>query len=265
MTPIIFDGKKAADNLLNDVTRKIVSNNLDLKLVTLLVGENKASRIYTKMKQKAAIRVGAVMEAIELPEDVSAEKIKEIIGQLNEDNSVSGVMIQLPLPDGLRKKTNEVIHTINPEKDVDGLRKDSPYLSATVSSINRIFIDAKSKSLIDEDSVVAIVGSEGEVGSEAKKLYSNYKLICIDIGDDINQIKDADVVISATGKQDIVSADHIKEGSVLIDVGAPKPEFEKSCYEKCSFYSPVPGGVGPLTVASLMKNLLSSKMKEALQ
>jgi len=265
MTPITFDGKKAAEKLLNDVSLKISEENLHLKLVTLLVGENKASKIYTKMKQKAAARVGATMESIEIPDDVSVQKIKEIILQLNNDNSVSGIMVQLPLPDSLRKQTAEIIQTITPQKDVDGLLTDSPYLSATVQSIHKIFTAAQEEGLIHDDSVVAIVGAKGEVGSKAVKLYSTYRLICVDIEDDISKIKDADVIIAATGKANVIQSDHIKKGSVLIDVGAPKPEFEKSCYDKCSFYSPVPGGVGPLTIASLMQNLLYSKIGEALQ
>lgn len=234
-----FEGKKIAEEVLN---------NLKLKgeIATILVGEDKASAIYTNLKKQAAEKVGLKMNVLKFGENIDFEIVKNNILKLNVDNHVDGIMIQLPLPERLKKHTQELIQLIKPQKDVDGLREDSNFTPATVRAVLTILEISKAKGKI------AIVGSKGVVG---KSLMKKLEATGFDIGDNLNDLVNFDVVISATGQSNLIKPEMIKQNSVLIDVGAPKPEFSEECYKKASFYTPVPGGVGPMTIASLMQNM----------
>ena len=246
----VFDGKVYQKELLDSLQKRLLSSKEEPKLVSILVGNDRASEIYTNLKKKACEYVGAHMEIVHFPGETSKDEIKSKIQNLNEDITVKGIMIQLPLPEILKSETKNIIETIMREKDIDGMRDDSEFTPATVRAVNQILKLARNEGFLNSNSKIAVVGSKGSVGSKIKFDEG------FDKGDDLFQLKDFDVVISATGVANLITPEMIKEDAVLIDVGAPLPEFEEGCYEKASFYTPVPGGVGPVTIVSLVENLL---------
>lgn len=247
----IFDGKAASQEILTDLKTRIHTDKLDLQLATILVGEDKASKIYTDLKKKAAESIGIKMDVYEFSEETSPEKIKNKILDLNSDQDINGIMIQLPLPKNFNKE--KIVQLIKPEKDVDGLRTDSKFLPATVRAVLTILEKANAL-----NKKTAVVGVKGTVGRGLVKSSQITVHRGFDMGDDLKNLNAYDVIISATGVADLIKPEMIKEGVVLIDVGAPKPEFNEGCYKKASFYTPVPGGVGPMTIASLLQNLVEA-------
>lgn len=196
------------------------------------------------MKKKTAERIG-----------VSVEIFKEL--KLVDQEKFDGVMVQLP--------SSEDLSLIRPEKDVDGLNPNSDFVPATVRAVERI-LDSAYRELnidIDESFKVAVVGAKGSVGSA---LVSRMKRFGIemgefDMGDDLMKVADFKVVISCTGSEGLIKPEMVQEGAICIDVGFPKGDFEERVKEKTSFWTPVPGGVGPMTVISLMVNLVDAYEK----
>lgn len=218
---MIFDGKKFAEEIIAGLPKKRA------KLAIFLSEDNVSGARYVKIKTEVARRLGVeiVMNRIDGDED--------------------GIMVQLPHPDA-----KKLISQIPPEKDVDGLRDDSPYLPAAVLAVKKIL---NSKFEDPNKFKILIVGSNGFIG---KKLMQVFPMA---VGMDkenfeAEKIKDFDIVISATGISDLIK--DIKGGAICIDVGYPEAEFSPSALAKASFYTPVPGGVGPVTVAMLFANLL---------
>lgn len=258
-----LDGKQVANQILTSLRIKVLNENLQPFLATILVGDDNASKIYVNLKKTAIESIGAKMQIFEFSKDTLVSQIKRQIVHLNNDKSVTGIMIQLPIPGKLSEYKNEFINLIGGSKDVDGLKTNSNYTAATVKAVLAVLDIAKSGNFFTDKSQIAVVGFKGEVGKRLLKiLKKEHKTISLDIGDDLDNLKKADVVISATGKPSLIKSRHLKTNAVLIDVGAPKPEFDKSCYRKASFYTPVPGGVGPLTVASLVDNLVEAASKQ---
>ena len=193
------------------------------KLAIFLSDDNISGARYVKIKTEVAKRLGVeiVMNRIDGDED--------------------GIMVQLPHPNA-----QEIISKIPPEKDVDGLREDSLFLPAVVLAVKKILTKTEN---------ICIVGSNGFVGKNLMKLYPN--ATGMDKGDfDPEKIKTFDIVISATGSPNLIK--DIKEGTICIDLGFPKGDFDPSTALRASFFTPVPGGVGPVTVACLFENLLNN-------
>ncbi len=245
---IIFDGKKFAadkEEILKQKVLELKRKSIFPKLVAILVGDNPASVLYTNLKKQAAERIGVQFEIVN-----SLEKIND----LNNDKSVHGIMIQLPLPLEIRNSTSEILNQIASEKDVDGQRENSKFLPATVKAILQIIPKNNFKT-------IAVVGSKGAVGSKLIKEFQkkNFKIIALDKDDDLQQIKNCDVVISATGVPNLITANLIKDNAIVIDVGSPKGDVDfAEVSKKVSFITPVPGGVGPVTIISLMENLVEA-------
>ena len=267
----IFDGKafaKDKEELIRDQVNRLIKKGIRPKLVSILVGEDPASVLYVNLKKRAAERIGAEVEVISLSlsSSISVKEIQKTIEQFNNDNNVHGIMVQLPLPWNFSgKDRDEIINAIAKEKDVDGLRGDSPYAHPTAKAVLEVLEYAKNvskPSLKEEDLRIAVVGASGMVG---RPLLREFKRKGIDaVGYNtktINwqeRIKEKDVVISATGVPDLIKESMVRDGVVLIDVGSPNGDIEKRTYEKASFISPVPGGVGPVTVSCLLENLVEA-------
>jgi methylenetetrahydrofolate dehydrogenase (NADP+)/methenyltetrahydrofolate cyclohydrolase len=258
----IFDGKKFARDKEILLAEKIKKDKLKLKLVTILVGSDEASVLYTKLKANAAKRVGINFEIKKLDATVTPEKIIDIIMKLNHDKKVNGIMIQLPLPGKLKTKTSKIINSIDKNKDVDGLTKNSPYTPAAVRAVKEI-IELAVKSLSYSGKKAAVVGANGVVGkaitNELKKM--GYRVTECDITtrDLYAKLTGADLIISATGVAGLIKGEMIKEGVIAIDIGAPIGDFDfKAVADRAFFITPVPGGVGPVTVISLLENLVDS-------
>lgn len=248
---LVFDGRKFAREIEERLPR------IKATLAVLLDPKNDAGVRYVKMKKGMADRLGIEMRIFDKPE----------IEKWNTDVSVNGIVIQLPFPN-----SDKLIKLIDPKKDVDGLREDSLYRPAVVRAILAV-LGSLQEDLLQKE--VCVVGSRGFVGrrlmrelripfdilrlrsGQALRAGTNYELRGVDKDDfDLEKVKKADVVISATGQAGLINGSMVKGGFVAIDVGYPKAEFTHSALLRASFFTPVPGGVGPVTVAMLFKNLL---------
>lgn len=273
----IIDGKlvsqKIKDTLKTEVTTLKVNKKRIPKLVVLLIGDNPASMTYVKNKEKACSYIGIESEIIK-KKNSTTEELLEIISNLNEDKSVDGILVQLPLPKNIDE--NKVLNSISPEKDVDGFHPiniaklflgETGFLPCTPSGIiellNSISYDLTGKEVV-------VIGRSNIVGKPMSLLClqknatvtiahsksKNLKEIC----------KRADVLISAIGKANFITDEFVKKDAVVIDVGINRDSEGKLCgdvdftkvYDKVSAITPVPGGVGPMTIAMLMKNTLTS-------
>ncbi len=247
---IIFDGKKFAQKRETELRNKVLrlrNAGIIPKLAIILNEDDPASKIYVGLKIKTAARLGIETVLSSDPDDIQ---------RFNNDRSIHGILVQLPITGDLK-----ILDSIDLQKDVDGLRENSLYLPATVRAIVAIL----QKVQVNSDSSIAIIGVKGMVGKKLYKVLSiKYKGITgYDVGDSLEGLRNADVIICATGKAGLIKVNMVKNGVVLIDVGAPKPEINPSTSLRASFVTPVPGGVGPVTVVSLMENLVEAAEKLA--
>lgn len=256
---LLFDGRHKASQITQNLSKKGTSKSLH----SIVVGDENGALVYQKMKQAAAEEIGARVVIEQFDADVDNESIKSKISNLNSDQGVNGIMVQLPLPKDLRLKTKNLIDAIAPEKDVDGMRDESPYLAPVVRAVEMALNDA-SKSLAQDlkNKKTLVIGSSGFVGQKIVWHLADlgFAVVGVDDTDYLDPYtSSADVIISATGRANVIGQDMVREGVILIDVGAPVGDISKDAYKKASFVSPVPGGIGPLTIACLMENLINSK------
>lgn len=280
----ILNGKEASqaikDSLKLEMAQIAVQGKQVPHLVAVLVGNNGASETYVASKVKACQEVGFKSTLIRLEDDISSLKLLDIIIDLNRDPDVHGILVQLPLPKHISEE--EVINTIDPNKDVDGFHPNNigrmvlghpTFIPATPYGIMLLLehykIETKGKHAV-------VVGRSHIVGRPVSILLSGNSepgnctvTICHSHTRNIKEIcQSADIIIAALGRPNFVTADMVKEGAVIIDVGITRvpDSSKKSGYRiagdvdfenvasKCSFITPVPGGVGPMTIAALMKN-----------
>jgi methylenetetrahydrofolate dehydrogenase (NADP+)/methenyltetrahydrofolate cyclohydrolase len=280
----ILDGKKTSLDIQNELgvkVKKLIENGLKVPhLAAVLVGDNGASRTYVNAKVKACERVGFKSTLHHLDAHITQEELLSLVNQLNNDDSVDGFIVQLPLPDHIDE--NQITLSINPKKDVDGFHPENvgkmtlglpSFLPATPNGIMELL---KRYNIPTEGKNTVVIGRSNIVGTPVSILMSrksnpgnstvtlahsrtkNLKEICIN----------ADILIVAIGIPEFISADMVKPNAVVIDVGIHRIEdsskksgfkllgdvkFDEVC-KKCSFITPVPGGVGPMTIASLLKN-----------
>lgn len=247
----IFDGKKYAGKVLEELGGKAAG----LKIVTMYDPENLASRVYTEIKEKTALKLGVEFEKISITGGRWPNN--DLIFKLNEDKTVDGIMIQMPLGTGNDK---ELIDLIDLRKDVDGLNPKSGVMPATVRAVLEILKyslnNAPHPPLNLRGGDILVVGNKGLVGS---RLQAELKCEGMDKDDwDPTSLKlcGASVVISATGIASLINGQMVKKGVIAIDVGYPKGDFDPSIALKAGFFTPVPRGVGPVTVAMLFANLV---------
>lgn len=267
---IIMDGKALRDKLLVKLKEKVDKFNIKPTLVVILVGDNPASRIYVNNKKKTAEKLGINSEIINYPEDISETVLLDKINDLNNDESVTAILVQLPLPKHINKFN--VINTISPKKDVDGFTPENlgklfagvkPYVYPCTPKGILLLLDEYGIDLEGKHAV--IVGRSNIVGKPlAQMLLSRNATvtICHSHTKNLSEItKTADILISAVGEK-IIEENFVKPNSVVIDVGIFKGDngktrgdvdFDKTA-PLTSFITPVPGGVGPMTIASLMLN-----------
>lgn len=262
---IIFSGKQAAierEKKLKRSVRKLMKDDITPKLVSLILGNDPKGKQYLSLKKKAAERIGAKLEILRLPASESVDSLIGLIRKLNTNENVHGIMLQLPLPSIFSEKDrDEIIHEIVKDKDIDGMRDDSMYLAPVVKSVLRVLSDAYKYTNYDRGARMVVVGADGFVG---KKLIAilrrlGYKVKGVD--ENVKKLsfvtKSADILISATGVSGLINKNMVKEGAVVVDVGSPSGDVdEKEVKSKAKFLSPVPGGVGPLTIIYLLENLV---------
>lgn len=269
----IIDGVTASLELKKNIKKEIEKDGLTPSLAVIMVGDNKASKIYVRNKKKACEMVGINFAEINLPETISEELIINEIRRLNEDDLVNGILVQLPLPSGFDE--GKIINEISPLKDVDGLTyqnvgnlvlENECLVSCTPMGVMELL---KMYNVPLKGKDVCIVGRSNLVGKPLiQLLLQQDATVSICHSKSVN-IKDytkrADVLIVAAGHPNLITKDMVKDGVVVIDVGINKENDSlcgdvdfKEVSKKASLITPVPGGVGPMTVASLLKNVVKA-------
>ncbi|OGD79370.1 hypothetical protein A2368_01345 [Candidatus Collierbacteria bacterium RIFOXYB1_FULL_49_13] len=261
---MVFDGKVFAAKIEEELKHELVLMKKKPKLVILRDEKSEASRVYVGKKKEMGERIGIEMGLIE----DTASALRASPPNLGGD--CDGVMVQLPLEGKNKEETEKLLRRIPLEKDVDCVNPDNllaiergeeTYLPATVVAVEKIMGQALIETEVDLDTVkIAVVGSEGMVGKPlvARLKRFGYEVGEFDLGSDLSKLVDFNLIISAVGKAGVISGEMISEGSILIDVGFPKADFSGSALLKAQWYTPVPGGVGPVTVVCLMENVVKA-------
>ncbi len=291
MTTKIIDGKliakKVKDEIKTEVAGLIDNNDSTPHLVAIIVGDDPASQTYVASKEKAARSVGITSSVYKFPTDISEEELLNTIDFINNDDEINGLIVQLPLPEHI--SVSKVIESIDPEKDVDGFHPinvgkmvigQPSFISATPAGVLELL---KRYKIETEGKHCVVLGRSNIVGSPlsilmSKKSYpgNSTVTVCHSKTKDLSSIiKQADILICAIGSPQFVKADMIKPGAVVIDVGIHRiPADNEKGYKivgdvdfedvrrETSYITPVPGGVGPMTIAMLLSNTLLSFKKK---
>lgn len=274
----ILDGRKVAGEIEKEIrlkVKKLKSKGKKLTLAAILVGDDESSRIYIKVKERACRRLDLGFRKYELGENASEEEVVELIKRLNKDPKITGILLQLPLPKKFGRQ--KLVKAIAPEKDIDGFG----YIMSTRKGHAKTFFSPTPLgivALLEEYHIpwrekrVVIVGEGFLVGRPLKKMLEEKgaEVLTCDGRDEnlANLTKEADILISASGKPHLIKEKMVKEGAVVVDVGNFRKgdkivgdvDFEKVA-PKTSFITPVPGGVGPMTVVMLLVNLVKAGEK----
>lgn len=269
----IINGKEIAENILNNIKKEVENFDVKPTLAVIIVGNDPASKVYVKNKIKKSEFLGFNSILKELPEDIQKKELLDVIKNLNNDKNVNGILLQLPLPNGLDEK--DFLDEISPIKDVDGFttynsgklfKGEKPYsIACTPKGIIKLL---ETKNINLEGKVAVVVGRSNIVGKPVANLLLQKNATVIQAHSKTKNLPEilklADIIISATGKEEFIKGDMVKEGAIIIDVGITRNKNGKltgdvdfeSVYNKVSYITPVPGGVGPMTIATLMENTL---------
>lgn len=285
----IIDGKKISSEIkleIKEEVTKLTTTGIIPGIAFILAGENPASQIYVKSKEKTCLELGFYSIVERLDGDISEIKLLDLINQFNNDKNIHGILVQLPLPKHIDEQ--KIIESIDYKKDVDGFHPQNigrlvagmkSFVPCTplgiVELLQRSGIETKGKNAV-------VIGRSNIVGKPVANLFLNKTInstvtICHSATKSIRDYTlNADIIIVAMGKPKFLTSDMIQEGAVIIDVGINRVEdsttksgyritgdadFE-DCVQKCSKITPVPGGVGPMTIAMLMKNTLDAAMSK---
>ena len=273
----IINGKEISSIIKNDLKLQVEDlkkQGKECTLVVIQVGNDPASTVYVSNKKKACEYIGINSRSYELPEETTEEEMLKLIDELNADATVHGILCQLPLPQHINEK--KVIHRIAPEKDVDGFHPqnvgalmigEQGFVSCTPAGVIELL---KHSNVEIEGKHCVVIGRSNIVGKPMAMLMLRENAtvtVCHSRTKDLKNIcKQADILIVAIGKPMYITAEYVKEGAVVIDVGIHRDASNKLCgdvdYEAvepiCSAITPVPGGVGPMTICMLMKNCLDA-------
>ncbi|HCX2658278.1 TPA: bifunctional methylenetetrahydrofolate dehydrogenase/methenyltetrahydrofolate cyclohydrolase FolD [Staphylococcus aureus] len=281
MVAKILDGKQIAKDYrqgLQNQVEALKEKGFTPKLSVILVGNDGASQSYVRSKKKAAEKIGIISEIVHLEETATEEEVLNELNRLNNDDSVSGILVQVPLPKQVSEQ--KILEAINPDKDVDGFHPinigklyidEQTFVPCTPLGIMEILkhadIDLEGKNAV-------VIGRSHIVGQPVSKLLlqknASVTILHSRSKDMASYLKDADVIVSAVGKPGLVTKDVVKEGAVIIDVGNTPDENGKlkgdvdydAVKEIAGAITPVPGGVGPLTITMVLNNtLLAEKMR----
>ncbi|HCX1667030.1 TPA: bifunctional methylenetetrahydrofolate dehydrogenase/methenyltetrahydrofolate cyclohydrolase FolD [Staphylococcus aureus] len=284
MVAKILDGKQIAKDYrqgLQDQVEALKEKGFTPKLSVILVGNDGASQSYVRSKKKAAEKIGMISEIVHLEETATEEEVLNELNRLNNDDSVSGILVQVPLPKQVSEQ--KILEAINPDKDVDGFHPinigklyidEQTFVPCTPLGIMEILkhadIDLEGKNAV-------VIGRSHIVGQPVSKLLlqknASVTILHSHSKDMASYLKDADVIVSAVGKPGLVTKDVVKEGAVIIDVGNTPDENGKlkgdvdydAVKEIAGAITPVPGGVGPLTITMVLNNtLLAEKMRRGI-
>ncbi|MDE6615694.1 MAG: bifunctional methylenetetrahydrofolate dehydrogenase/methenyltetrahydrofolate cyclohydrolase FolD [Lachnospiraceae bacterium] len=274
---IIIDGKKVSQEIKDEVKEKVAAlkaKGIETTLAVIQVGNDPASTVYVGNKKKACEYTGIRSLAYEIPEETTEEELLKLVHSLNDRDDVDGILVQLPLPKHINE--DRVIQAISPAKDVDGFHPQSVgalsigepgFVSCTPAGIIELL---KRYNIQIDGKECVIIGRSNIVGKPVSMLLlreNGTVTVCHSHTADLKEVaKRADILVVAIGKAKFVTADYIKEGAAVIDVGMDRDENGKLCgdvdfesaVEKAGAITPVPGGVGPMTIAMLMNNCVYS-------
>ncbi|AFI04511.1 bifunctional methylenetetrahydrofolate dehydrogenase/methenyltetrahydrofolate cyclohydrolase FolD [Helicobacter cetorum] len=279
---VLLDGQALAcsieENLKHEIHSIVSNSNKRPKLAVILVGKDPASVTYVNMKVKACQRVGIDFDLQNLKDTITQEELLNLIANFNANKDISGILVQLPLPKHIDSK--KILEAIDPKKDVDGFHplnvgkvcvQKEAFLSATPMGVMRLLehyhIDVKGKD-------VAIIGASNIIGKPLSMLMLNAGAtisVCHILTKDISfYTKNADIVCVGVGKPNLITADMLKSGVIVIDIGINRLDNGKivgdvdfeNVKQKASFITPVPKGVGPMTIISLLENTLLAFQKQ---
>lgn len=273
----LIDGKKISQEIKDELKSEVnawKARGREICLAVIQVGNDPASAVYVNNKKKACAYIGIRSESYELPESTPEEELLALVMRLNEDDAVNGILVQLPLP--AHMDADKVIRTISPEKDVDGFHPvsvgrlwlgEEGFLSCTPAGIIQLL---KRSGIEPEGKECVVVGRSNIVGKPmaALLLRENATVtVAHSRTRDLRSVtKRADILIAAVGRRQMIDDTYIKDGAVVIDVGMHRDEHNKLCgdvdfekvKDKVSAITPVPGGVGPMTIAMLMYNCVKT-------
>ena len=277
----IIDGKKISSEIKDELKTTVSQwkeEGRSVCLAVIQVGDDPASSVYVGNKKKACAYIGIDSRSYELPEETSQEELLELIRKLNQDDTVDGILVQLPIPDHMNEK--EVIHAISPEKDVDGFHPQSVgalsigeegFVSCTPAGIIQLL---KRSGIEIEGKECVVVGRSNIVGKPMAMLLlreNGTVTVCHSRTRNLPEVcRRADILVAAIGKPRFFDDTYVKDGAVVIDVGIHRGTDKKLCgdvdfdkvVDKVSAITPVPGGVGPMTIAMLMHNCVEAARRK---
>ncbi|MBE6841774.1 MAG: bifunctional methylenetetrahydrofolate dehydrogenase/methenyltetrahydrofolate cyclohydrolase FolD [Ruminococcus sp.] len=277
----IIDGKAVSLKVKGEVREKALElkeKGIEVGLAVVIVGDNPASRVYVNSKKRACEEVGFNSYEYALPEETTQQELLDLVDVLNKDEKVNGILVQLPLPKHIDE--NAIINAITPDKDVDAFHPfnvgkimigEYAFLPCTPAGIMEL-IDSTGVEISGKSCVV--IGRSNIVGKPMSMLLlhrSGTVTVCHSKTTNLKEVcSNADILVAAVGRPNFVTADMVKEGAVVIDVGINRLPDGKLCgdvdfatvSEKAGYITPVPGGVGPMTIAMLMKNTLTAAMQK---
>lgn len=273
----IIDGKAVSAQVKEEIRQEVEAlkaKGVEIGLAVVIVGDDPASQVYVKNKEKACETVGFNSYKYALPAETTEEELLALVDKLNKDDKVDGILVQLPLPKHLDDKI--IINNIRPDKDVDAFHPvnvgkimigDYSFLPCTPAGVMEL-IKSTGTDVAGKECVV--IGRSNIVGKPQAMLLLHQNGTVTITHSKTKNLKEvcarADILVAAVGRAKMVTADYIKEGAVVIDVGMNRDENGKlcgdvdfeACKEKAGYITPVPGGVGPMTIAMLMKNTLTA-------
>ncbi len=279
---IIIDGKKIAQDVRNEIKEEVL--RLKVKtgtvpgLAVILVGDDPASKIYVRMKENACKEAGFLSREQKLPAETDEKRLLKIIEELNRDDEIHGILVQLPLPDHIN--SDSIIEAVDPRKDVDGFH---PYNIGRLFAGNPFHMACTPIGIIElldrynveiEGKEAVIVGRSNIVGKPlALMLLARHATItmCHTRTKNLSEVtRRAEILIAAAGKAEMITGDMVRDKAVVIDVGINRLESGKlvgdvafsEVSQKASYITPVPGGVGPMTIAMLLKNTLNAAVRQ---
>ncbi len=273
----IIDGKKISSDIkeeLKEEVRLLKEQGISVTLAVIQVGSDPASTVYVGNKKKACEYAGICSLSYELKEETTQEELLSLIGELNHRKDVNGILVQLPLPEHIREDV--IIKAISPKKDVDGFHPENVgllntgqkgFVSCTPAGVIELL---KRSGIVIKGKECVVIGRSNIVGKPMAALFireDGTVTVCHSKTADLKKVaKRADILVAALGKPKFINREYVKEGAVVIDVGIHRMEGKKLCgdvdfddvYDLVSLITPVPGGVGPMTIAMLLKNCVES-------
>lgn len=276
----LIDGKLISQQIKDELKEEVAqfkAKGIDICLAVIQAGSDPASSVYVRNKKKACAYIGVESRSYELPEETSEEELIKLVEELNADEGVNGILVQLPVPDHIDE--DKIIRTISPDKDVDGFHPvsvgrlwigEKGFLSCTPAGIIQLL---KRSNISIEGKECVIIGRSNIVGKPMAALLlreNGTVTVAHSRTKDLKEVaKRADILIVAIGKERFITSEYVKEGAVVIDVGMHRDEANRLCGDvdfadvepHSSAITPVPGGVGPMTIAMLMNNCVETVRK----